>query len=156
MSCLVDFPQLFSCSLIMFPSAFSVSTHSSVIFYLWSLPLYITYSCLLFFQQFPALYFGLRPYHVFNLCLIILNSNFLLTYRETFVHTARISRVLLFHHPTFLSSFCFSCHFLSSSLQPVILSVSSLRLSIPHCSPPAPPSSSLLSSCTVIQGGSRT
>lgn len=121
------FFYLFMCTFfILFPSA-SLFLHSSfsnflvwVIIYLQPLPLYssITYSSLLFFKQFPALYFG--SYDIFNLCLTLLNSNFFLTYRETLVHRARVP----YFTPSISSVLLLFLSFLSPSLHPVILYLS--------------------------------
>lgn len=90
--------------------------------FLSSAPPFIFLHCLLFYSVFQtALFLGPCSKDIFNLCLLLLNANEFLTYRETFVHMARVPSST----PSIFSVLhLFLLSFLSPSLHSVILAQS--------------------------------
>ncbi len=149
-SCVVAFLQLFHCSLFIylsilhlvpfsfFLSPLIVQQFLGLSHFLSSVPPFIL-PLLIFLFCFPTvpsfISWPLLIHYLPSLSLL-LNSDFLLTHRETFVHRARISRV-----PCVAPSFCFSCHccffpsILSSTLSSPSISLSLTAL-LPSLHPP--------------------
>lgn len=126
---------------IWFPSSFSrppliIQQFLARSHFLSSVPPFIPPLLTLFFC--PALYFGLRSHLLLSPCLLLVNSNFLLTHMEIFVHRSRMfdsspyftssnSSVLLPVSLVSVVSFPPSCHplcLLPPSLYPSLLSSS--------------------------------
>lgn len=150
-SCFIVLQSLIFTFFIWFPSSFSFSTHHSAIFRsesfsIFSPSLYpsAAYSFFFWLSNHSQLYILALARGLFSDCASLCVHIFF-----WWVHGNICSQVKTVPYLTF---------FQLSSPPPVSpVSTISFLLSCHHrCSPPLPPSSSLLSSCTVIRGGSRT
>lgn len=145
MSCVVVFLQLFPCSLFIYLSTLHLVPFSFFLSpliiqqflglsnFLSSVPPFIPpLPTLLFcFPTIPSFIswpLFVRYLQSLSLCL---NSNFLLTHRETFVHRARISRVPYFTPSCFSCHCCFFSSILSSTLSSPSISLSLNALLLP-------------------------